>query len=147
MLEIKTSSPKETMEFAEKIGGMLKGGDIIAYKGGLGAGKTTFTRGLAAGMGLPDEVCSPTFALVNEYRGEKLTLYHFDMYRIMNAEALETTGFYDYISDESVIAAEWSENIEDCLPDNIITITIEIKGDEERLITVEGDERFDSARY
>ena len=104
MITVTTSSAEETIAFAEKIGAMLKGGDIIAYKGGLGAGKTTFTRGLAIGMGLPDEVSSPTFALVNEYRGKALTLYHFDMYRIMNEEALETTGFYDYLSDDCVIA-------------------------------------------
>lgn len=145
MIRVKTSSPEETMSFAVKIGEMLRGGDIIAYKGGLGAGKTTFTRGLAVGMGLPDEVSSPTFALVNEYRGKELTLYHFDMYRIMNAEALETTGFYDYISDDGVIAVEWSENIDGCLPDNTIKITIEALGGDERLIIVEGDERFDSA--
>lgn len=145
MITAKTHSPEETIEFARKLGSLLRGGEIIAYKGGLGAGKTTFTRGLALGLGLPDEVSSPTFALVNEYRGGKLTLYHFDMYRIMNAEALETTGFYDYISDDSVIAVEWSENIEDCLPDGVITVTIRSDGDEERTITAQGDERFDSA--
>lgn len=69
----------------------VKKGDIIAYTGGLGAGKTTFTRGLAIGMGLEDNVVSPTFSLVNEYRGEKCSLYHFDMYRIMSADDLETT--------------------------------------------------------
>ncbi|MBP1560554.1 MAG: tRNA (adenosine(37)-N6)-threonylcarbamoyltransferase complex ATPase subunit type 1 TsaE [Oscillospiraceae bacterium] len=145
MVKIHTSSPEETMAFAEKIGSLLRGGDVIAYKGGLGAGKTTFTRGLALGMGLPDEVFSPTFALVNEYRGKGLTLYHFDMYRIMNAEALETTGFYDYMSDSAVIACEWSENISECLPKNAVTITIEHCGGDEREITVEGDERFDAA--
>lgn len=140
-----TSSPEETIEFAKRIGTMLRGGDILAYRGGLGAGKTTFTRGLALGMGLPDDVSSPTFALVNEYRNEKITMYHFDMYRIMNAEALETTGFYDYMSEDSVIVCEWSENISDCLPDGTITITIERLGENEREITVEGDERFDAA--
>ena len=143
MITVTTASAEETIAFAEKIGAMIKGGDIIAYKGGLGAGKTTFTRGLAIGMGLPDEVSSPTFALVNEYRGKALTLYHFDMYRIMNEEALETTGFYDYLSDDCVIAVEWSENIADCLPKNIITVTIENIGEEERRIEVKGDERFD----
>ena len=143
MITVTTSSAEETIAFAEKIGAMLKGGDIIAYKGGLGAGKTTFTRGLAIGMGLPDEVSSPTFALVNEYRGKALTLYHFDMYRIMNEEALETTGFYDYLSDDCVIAVEWSENIADCLPKNIITVTIENIGEDKRRIEVKGDERFD----
>ncbi|MBQ8781132.1 MAG: tRNA (adenosine(37)-N6)-threonylcarbamoyltransferase complex ATPase subunit type 1 TsaE [Oscillospiraceae bacterium] len=145
MITAKTHSPEETISFAKKLGERLRGGDIVAYKGGLGAGKTTFTRGLAMGLGLPDEVSSPTFALVNEYRGKDITLYHFDMYRIMNAEALETTGFYDYISEYSVIAVEWSENIEDCLPKGVITVTIQSDGDEERTITVQGDDRFDSA--
>ena len=109
-----THSPEETISFAEKIGRLLKAGDFIAYHGDLGAGKTTFTRGLAVGMGLPDEVSSPTFAIVNEYHGrDKTTLYHFDMYRIGSSEELETTGFYDYPLDESVFAVEWAENIED----------------------------------
>ncbi|MDE5992650.1 MAG: tRNA (adenosine(37)-N6)-threonylcarbamoyltransferase complex ATPase subunit type 1 TsaE [Oscillospiraceae bacterium] len=147
MISLSTASPEETIAFAEQIGRLLRGGDIIAYRGGLGAGKTTFTRGIALGMGLPDEVYSPTFALVNEYRGKGLTLYHFDMYRIMNAEALETTGFYDYISEDAVIVCEWSENIADCLPENVITVTIETMGENVRKITVEGDERFDTAGY
>ncbi|MBD5137753.1 MAG: tRNA (adenosine(37)-N6)-threonylcarbamoyltransferase complex ATPase subunit type 1 TsaE [Ruminococcus sp.] len=145
MISLSTASPEETIAFAEQIGRLLRGGDIIAYRGGLGAGKTTFTRGIALGMGLPDQVSSPTFALVNEYRGKGLTLYHFDMYRIMNAEALETTGFYDYISEDAVIVCEWSENIADCLPENVITVTIETMGENVRKITVEGDERFASA--
>lgn len=144
MISLSTASPEETIAFAERIGRLLRGGDIIAYRGGLGAGKTTFTRGIAMGMGLPDEVSSPTFALVNEYRGKGLTLYHFDMYRILNAEALETTGFYDYISEDAVIVCEWSENIADCLPENVITVTIETMGENVRKITVEGDERFAS---
>lgn len=145
MFNITTLSPEETIAFAEKIGKLLRGGDIVAYRGGLGAGKTTFTRGIAVGMGLPDEVSSPTFALVNEYRGKELTLYHFDMYRILNAESLETTGFYDYISEDAVIVCEWSENIADCLPENVITVTLEAVGENVRKITVEGDDRFDTA--
>ncbi len=145
MFNITTLSPEETIAFAEKIGKLLRGGDIVAYRGGLGAGKTTFTRGLAVGMGLPDEVSSPTFARVNEYRGKELTLYHFDMYRILNAESLETTGVYDYISEDAVIVCEWSENIADCLPENVITVTLEAVGENVRKITVEGDDRFDTA--
>lgn len=146
MIKVRTNSPEETISFAEKIGKLLHGGDTVAYRGGLGAGKTTFTRGLAVGMGLPDEVSSPTFAIVNEYRGKNVTMYHFDMYRIMNAEALETTGFYDYMSEDSVIVCEWTENIEGCLPKNSINITIEHLGEDAREITVEGDERFDDFR-
>ncbi len=136
-----THSPQETIEIAKKIGSLLKAGDIIAYKGGMGAGKTTFTRGLAQGLGLADDVISPTFSIVNEYRG-KISLYHFDMYRICNADELETTGFYDYPLEESVFAVEWSENISDALPKNTITIEIEYINEDERNITVKGDERF-----
>ena len=137
-------SPEETISFAKKIGALVKGGDVIAYRGGMGAGKTTFTRGLCVGMGLPDEVTSPTFALVNEYRGD-IMLYHFDMYRIMGADDLETTGFYDYMGKDSVLAVEWSENISDCLPDGTIYITLERVDDNTRKIMVDGDERFESS--
>lgn len=136
-----THSPEETIKLGKEIGSKLKGGDIIAFVGGLGAGKTTFTRGLAIGMGLGDEVTSPTFALVNEYRGE-INLYHFDMYRIMNAESLETTGFYDYMSDDNVLAIEWSENIKDCLDKNTIYITINRIDDDTREFIIDGGERF-----
>ena len=136
-----THSPEETIEFGKEIGAKLRGGDVIAFVGGLGAGKTTFTRGLAIGMGLGDEVTSPTFALVNEYRG-KTNLYHFDMYRIMNAESLETTGFYDYMSEDNVLAIEWSENIMDCLDKSTIYITINRIDDDTREIIIDGGERF-----
>jgi tRNA threonylcarbamoyladenosine biosynthesis protein TsaE len=142
MLEKISRSPEETIEFGKKIGALLKEGDVIAFKGSMGAGKTTFTHGLAMGMGLGDEVYSPTFTLVNEYRG-KMTLCHFDMYRIESAGDLETTGFYDYLSDGCVMAIEWSEKIIPFLPKNTIFITIEQIDENTRKITVEGDERFD----
>ena len=115
---------------------------MIAYFGGLGVGKTTFTRGLAKGMGLPDVVSSPTFAIVQEYHGSGLSLYHFDMYRIEGAMDLESTGFYDYPLDEGVFAIEWSENIVSELPAGCLRITIERLSDAVRQITIEGDERF-----
>ena len=132
-----TNSPEETIEFGKRIGSVLKGGEVIAYKGDLGMGKTTLTRGIAMGLGLDDIVSSPTFALVNEYRGGRLTLYHFDMYRINTAEALESTGYYDYLSDDSVICVEWSENTAGLL-DETVTITISGQGDT-RTIIVEPD--------
>lgn len=144
MMTVITKNPEETIAFAKKLGSLLKIGDIIAYKGGLGAGKTTFTRGLAVGIGLDDNVTSPTFSIVNEYRG-KINLYHFDMYRIINSEELEATGFYDYPIDESIFAIEWSENIADILPPDTIFVTIELIDSETRKITVEGDERFADA--
>ena len=137
----RTFCTEETIEFAESIGKLLRAGDVVAYKGGLGAGKTTFTRGLAVGLGLEDCVTSPTFALVNEYHG-MINLYHFDMYRISNTDELEFTGFYDYPLEDSVFAIEWSENIEKALPSGTIYISIERIDDEIREITIKGDERF-----
>lgn len=142
MIKLITHSPQETIAAAEKLGKLLKAGDMIAYKGGLGAGKTTFTRGLAVGLGLGDSVTSPTFALVNEYRGENITLYHFDMYRIENGDDLESTGFYDYPFEENVAAVEWSENIAEFLPADTIYITISALSENEREIIIEEDGRF-----
>ena len=144
-MRIVTNSPQETIAAAEKLGSLLRPGDMIAYKGGLGAGKTTFTRGLAIGLGLGDNVTSPTFALVNEYRGEKLTLYHFDMYRIMSEDDLESTGFFDYDFENNIAAVEWSENIEGSLPKDTIYITIESLGDDSREITIRDGGRFADA--
>lgn len=141
-MKIITHSPEETIAAAEKLGRLLRAGDVIAYKGGLGAGKTTFTRGLAIGLGLGDNVTSPTFALVNEYRGKDITLYHFDMYRIESEEDLESTGFYDYPFEENVAAVEWSENISEFLPKHTIYITINASGENDREIIIEDGGRF-----
>lgn len=137
-----TKSTQETINFAEKVGRLLRKGDVVAYRGGLGAGKTAFTRGLAKGLGLnADEVTSPTFAIVNEYRGA-INVCHFDMYRITDISELESTGFYDYPLEESVFAVEWSENIADALDTNTIYITLERIDDDTRKIIIEGDDRF-----
>lgn len=142
--EFITNSPEETIAFAERFGKLLHAGDVIAYRGDLGAGKTTFTRGLALGLGLKDLVTSPTFALVHVYGMPPLQLCHFDMYRIENEEELETTGFYDYLPEESIFAIEWSEHIEEALPQDTIWLTLETSGDEQRRIILEtkGSERF-----
>ncbi len=142
MIKLITHSPEETIKAAEKIGSLIAAGDIIAFKGGLGAGKTTFTRGLAIGMGMKDIVSSPTFALVNDYRGERMTLYHFDMYRINSEEDLESTGFYDYPFEENAAVIEWSENIGEFLPEKTIYITINTLGENDREIIVEDGGRF-----
>ena len=137
-----THDPAQTIALGEQIGKRLKGGEVIAYSGGLGVGKTTITRGISIGMGLGDEVTSPTFALVNEYAGEQRSLCHFDMYRISGALDLETTGFYDYLDGNNVLAVEWSENIADELPDDCIKIHIERTDDSTRVITITADQRF-----
>ncbi|MDE6798444.1 MAG: tRNA (adenosine(37)-N6)-threonylcarbamoyltransferase complex ATPase subunit type 1 TsaE [Ruminococcus sp.] len=141
-MRVITHTPEETIKVAGKIGKKLQAGDMIIYKGGLGAGKTTFTRGIATGLGLGDCVSSPTFALVNEYQGENITLYHFDMYRIQTEDGLESTGFFDYPFEENIAVIEWSENIIDFLPENTINITINVINDTDREIIIEGGERF-----
>ncbi len=144
MLSFTTNSPAETHALAKKIGAAIRPGTCVAFFGGLGAGKTTFTRGLAEGMGLPDLVSSPTFALVNEYHAAGcVSVYHFDMYRVTSPEALETTGFWDYPLENSVFVIEWAENIEDDLPEPLLRITITGNGDQPRQITLEGDELLD----
>ena len=144
-MKITTHSPEETIDAAKKLGSMLHAGDIIAYKGGLSEEKTTFTRGLAIGLGLGDNVFSPTFALVNEYKGKNISLYHFDMYRISGEDDLESTGFYDYPFEDNIVAVEWSENIADFLPENTIYITISRIDDDTREIIIENGGKYAAA--
>ncbi|MEG3005948.1 MAG: tRNA (adenosine(37)-N6)-threonylcarbamoyltransferase complex ATPase subunit type 1 TsaE, partial [Oscillospiraceae bacterium] len=99
---------------------------------------------LAKGMKIKDDVSSPTFALINEYNGDGLTLYHFDMYRVSNYDDLYSTGFFDYMDMGGVMAVEWSENIENILPENSITVTIERIDEDKRQITIKGDERLET---
>ena len=136
-----SKSEKDTAEFARLVADKLKAGDFIAFFGGMGMGKTTFTRGLARGLGSADEVSSPTFSLVHEYRCNP-KLYHFDMYRVTSFDDLYSTGFFDYLESGAVLAIEWSENIEGALPENCIRVTFERLDESSRRITVEGDERF-----
>lgn len=132
-----TKSSEETERLGKRIAKALKGTEVIAYFGGLGMGKTTLTRGIAEGLNTIDEVSSPTFALVNEYRA-KYNVYHFDMYRVLGWDDLYSTGFFDYL-DTGIIIVEWSENIENALPDNTVRINI-TKGesDNDRIIEIEG---------
>lgn len=144
MLTLTVKNAEETMNFAERLAKKLKGSTVVAFFGGLGMGKTTFTKGLAKGLGVTDEVSSPTFALVHEYRG-KTTLYHFDMYRVESWDDLYQTGFFDYYEQGGILAVEWSENIENALPDNTIRVTFERGQDEnERIITVEGQGAYEN---
>lgn len=136
MNEIITNSASETEAFAENFAKELVGGEVIAFKGSMGMGKTCFTRGLARGLGFMGQVNSPTFALVNEYVGGRLPLYHFDMYRIDSWEDLYSCGFFDYKESGGVIAAEWSENIEGALDDDTIVIKIERIDENTRRITI-----------
>lgn len=133
-----SKSNRETEKFAEEFAKKINNGNIIAYTGKMGAGKTTFTRGLVKGLGAGDVVSSPTFALVNEYKG-RTNIYHFDMYRVSTWEDLYSTGFFDYLDTNSIIIIEWSENIDNVLPEETIHVDIGYGDSEnERIITISG---------
>ena len=138
-MEFITNSPEQTELLGEKLAEKLTGGEVIAYFGGLGAGKTAFTRGLARGLGISQRVTSPTYTIVNEYEGGRLPLFHFDMYRLTDAEELFDIGWEDYLLRGGVCAVEWSENVTEAL-EGAMVIRIEKLSEESRKITVKGGE-------
>ena len=139
MTEIITHSERETEELGQRLASRLTGTEVIALFGDLGAGKTAFTRGLCRGLGIEDGVSSPTFAIVNAYRG-RFPVYHFDMYRITSVDDLFAVGFYDYL-DAGVLVIEWSENIESELEPDAVRIRISKTDDENvRIFEIEGIE-------
>ena len=138
MSQFLSHSPAETEDFGFRLAQQLKGGEVIAMYGGMGMGKTAFTRGLARGLGIEYGISSPTFALVHEYTG-RLTVNHFDMFRVESWDDLYSTGFYDYLETDAVLVIEWSEHIEEALPKDCIKIQIALGAHEnERIFTVEG---------
>ena len=142
-MQIRTHSPEETEAIGRKIAAKLLPGDIIAYYGDLGAGKTAFTRGLAAGLGVTEQVTSPTYTIVNEYLSGRLPLFHFDMYRLDSADDLFDIGWEDYLARGGVCAVEWSENVEEALSGAIRIMIHKDPADENvRTITIEGGARF-----
>jgi tRNA threonylcarbamoyladenosine biosynthesis protein TsaE len=145
LIRITSLSPGETEQAGRELAQGLKPGDTVAFFGGLGMGKTLFIRGLAQGLGIKDPVSSPTFALVHEYRGST-PLYHFDMYRVESYDDLYSTGYFDYLGSTGICAIEWSENIENVLPEDAVRVSIELgAGEDSRIITIKrgvGDEDF-----
>ena len=140
-MEYLSHNTEETEVLGEQLAAKLRGGDVIAYLGDLGAGKTAFTRGLARGLGCTARVTSPTFTIVNEYEGD-LPLFHFDMYRLGDADELFDIGWDEYLSRGGVCAVEWSERITEEIPEDAIIVTIRRceENDDWRRITVEGAE-------
>lgn len=136
MKEFFTESPGQTRQLGRQLAAQLPAGAVLALRGGLGAGKTTFVQGLAEGLGYAGEVTSPTFSLLHEYAGP-VPLVHMDAYRIQGFDEAESTGLFDYLDRGYMAAVEWSENIADCLP-GAITITFERLGDTRRRIRIEG---------
>ena len=138
-MQFVSHSTQETEQFGEEVAKSLRGGDVLAFTGSLGMGKTAFTRGLARGLGCRGRVTSPTFTIVNEYDG-KIPLFHFDMYRLGSSDELFDIGWDDYLARGGVCAIEWSERVSDALPDDTIYVDI-ARGEEDentRTITVTG---------
>ena len=140
MMQITTHSADETQALGQKLASRLASGDVIAYFGDLGAGKTAFTRGLAQGLGITDPVTSPTYTIVNEYLSGRIPLFHFDMYRLSSSDELFDIGWEDYLSRGGVCAVEWSENVMDALPEDTVWVRIAREGDTGRSITIKGVE-------
>ena len=141
-----THSADETQALGQRLAKRLLPGDVIAYFGDLGAGKTALTRGIAQGLGVTDLVTSPTYTIVNEYLTGRIPLFHFDMYRLGSSDELFDIGWEDYLARGGVCAVEWSENVEDALRDAIhITIEKDPLEPDTRRITIEGGSRFEAA--
>ena len=139
-MEFHSHNEAETEAIGARLAAVLNPGAVVAYLGDLGMGKTAFTRGLAAGLGYKGRVTSPTCAIVTEYEGGRLPLFHFDMYRLNSADDLFDIGWEDYLSRGGVCAVEWSENVMDALPEDTVWVRIAREGDTGRSITIEGVE-------
>jgi len=140
MLNLISQSENDTFNIGKEIGSKLKSGDVVAFFGDLGAGKTALTRGIASYFGVSN-IHSPTFTLVNEYYGEKINIYHFDAYRIDSAGWIDS-GFDEYLYAGGICIIEWAENLTDILPPDAIKITIsnDLSKDEcYRDIKIEGE--------
>ena len=133
-----TNSAEETERLGSTLASRVRPGTVLAFTGDLGAGKTTFTRGLARGLGITVPVTSPTYTIVNEYRAGRVPLIHFDMYRLGSPEELFEIGWEDYLAEKVILAVEWSENVAAAFPPETVYITMEQVGAERRKITITG---------
>lgn len=138
---IETRTPEETFALGKKIGENAVPGQIFTLTGDLGVGKTVFTQGVAAGLGIEEAISSPTFTIIQVYESGRLPFYHFDVYRIGDIEEMEEIGYDDYFFGEGICLIEWANLIEEILPEKLIAVTIEKdlqQGFDYRRITMEG---------
>ncbi|MBQ0042208.1 MAG: tRNA (adenosine(37)-N6)-threonylcarbamoyltransferase complex ATPase subunit type 1 TsaE [Lachnospiraceae bacterium] len=135
-----TNSSEETFELGKRIGERAKPGEIYTLTGDLGVGKTVFTKGVASGLGIEEDVSSPTFTIVQVYDDGRLPFYHFDVYRIGDVDEMDEIGYEDYFFGEGVTMVEWAELVEEIIPKDAVHITIEkdlTRGTEYRKISIE----------
>lgn len=144
---IESFGPGDTYSLGQRLGREAKKGDIFCLNGDLGVGKTVFTQGFAAGLGVTEPVNSPTFTILQQYDEGRLPLYHFDVYRIGDVSEMDEVGYEDCFYGDGVTLIEWPERIRELLPEHVVTVTIEKnleKGFDYRKITVEGTKHEDS---
>ena len=143
---IESFGPGDTYSLGQRLGREAKKGDIFCLNGDLGVGKTVFTQGFAAGLGITEPVSSPTFTILQQYDEGRLPLYHFDVYRIGDVSEMDEVGYEDCFYGDGVTLIEWPERIRELLPEHVVTVTIEKnleKGFDYRKITVEGTKHED----
>lgn len=130
---VRTTSTEETLQFSKELAQKLQPGDVITLEGDLGAGKTTFTKGLAVGLDINKNVSSPTFTIIKEYNG-RLPLYHMDVYRL--EDSYEDLGFDEYFEGQGVTVVEWAHLIEEQLPNELLQIKITHGEENSRILTI-----------
>lgn len=138
MVEKTSASVDETIELGRQLSACLRPDDVVLLSGDLGAGKTQFSKGVAAGLGVSADVTSPTFNILIEYEGSSLMLYHFDLYRLEDAEELEDIDFYGMLESGGVSLVEWGDKFPDAMPDEYLDVRIAVDGDGVRHLTATG---------
>jgi len=138
-MEVLLKSVEETLRFGERLGKLLKAGDIIALTGELGSGKTTLVKGIARGMGVKDprHVNSPSFVILKEHKG-RIPLYHFDVYRLDDPSSMDTVGYKDFFYGSGASVIEWANKIRELLPDEYLDMELTVTGEDSRRLVVEG---------
>ena len=147
-VEFNTKSPKDTIDVGKKIGKLLKEGDVIALVGNLGAGKTVIANGLCCGLGVKEGyITSPTYTIINQYDG-KIPVYHIDLYRLKNSSELYNLGWDEYIYGHGTCIIEWADRAGEMLPEEYLTVNIEVTGKNKRKITLQAKgESYENTWY
>ncbi|GAB6099931.1 tRNA (adenosine(37)-N6)-threonylcarbamoyltransferase complex ATPase subunit type 1 TsaE [Halanaerocella petrolearia] len=141
MLKVETDSPEETFNFGKDLGSKLNPGDIVCLQGSLGAGKTSLAKGICAGLGVDDEVTSPTYTIVNEYQG-RMKVNHMDLYRVQGEGELYDLGFEDYIYGDGVTIIEWPNKAGTLIPDNYLDINLQGQGNQREIRLIPQANKF-----
>jgi tRNA threonylcarbamoyladenosine biosynthesis protein TsaE len=142
-VDLVSHSADQTRRLGSRLGELLDGGEVICLTGELGTGKTCLVQGIGAGLGVAERITSPTFTLINEYQGGRLTLYHVDLYRIVDAKAALAFGLDDYLYGEGVCAIEWATRVREVWPEELLAVSLRHIDETKRGITL----RASGARY